>query len=109
MDGSGYPDRLEAESISITAKITSIVDVFDALTTARVYQAAFARRGAAHHPEEVKKGWWEGRLFEEFWAVLEALPQNGLRYGIRTMCPGGAQCAPGSPSRMQEVERIRSG
>ncbi|MBI5866409.1 MAG: HD domain-containing protein, partial [Planctomycetes bacterium] len=38
-DGSGYPDGLAGESISLGARILRIVDVFDALTSTRPYRA----------------------------------------------------------------------
>ena len=37
-DGSGYPDRIEADDIPLCARITAVADVFDALTSARVYK-----------------------------------------------------------------------
>jgi putative nucleotidyltransferase with HDIG domain len=40
-DGTGYPDRLAGENIDITARITCIADVFDALTTDRPYRPGF--------------------------------------------------------------------
>jgi putative nucleotidyltransferase with HDIG domain len=36
-DGKGYPDRLEGESIPILARMISLADTFDAMTTARPY------------------------------------------------------------------------
>jgi len=39
-DGSGYPDGLRGEAIPLLAQIIGIVDVFDALTTARPYKVA---------------------------------------------------------------------
>ncbi len=41
-DGSGYPDGLKGEEIPLYARILSIVDVFDALTTSRTYRASIA-------------------------------------------------------------------
>jgi HD-GYP domain-containing protein (c-di-GMP phosphodiesterase class II) len=38
-DGSGYPDGLKGEEIPLGARILSFADVFDALTTGRVYRA----------------------------------------------------------------------
>jgi HD-GYP domain-containing protein (c-di-GMP phosphodiesterase class II) len=38
IDGSGYPDRLTGEQISIYARIVSIADAFDALTSTRPYR-----------------------------------------------------------------------
>lgn len=41
-DGKGYPDGLVGEEIPIWAQAASIVDVYDALTSKRVYKDAFA-------------------------------------------------------------------
>jgi putative two-component system response regulator len=80
MDGSGYPAGLSGESIPITARVTTIADVFDALTTARVYRGALSRAEALGiMAEEVRKGWWDGRLFEEFRGLLDRLPENDER------------------------------
>ena len=40
-DGTGYPDGLAREEIALSARITCVADVFDALTTDRPYRAAF--------------------------------------------------------------------
>ena len=40
-DGSGYPEGLAGESIHIFARITAIIDVFDALTHSRCYKDAW--------------------------------------------------------------------
>ncbi|MBI5599278.1 MAG: HD domain-containing protein [Deltaproteobacteria bacterium] len=37
-DGTGYPDRLKNDSIPIEARIMSLVDAFDAMTTDRPYR-----------------------------------------------------------------------
>jgi putative nucleotidyltransferase with HDIG domain len=45
-DGTGYPDRLAGEAIALSARITCVADVFDALTTDRPYRAGFSREKA---------------------------------------------------------------
>ena len=40
-DGKGYPDGLKGDEISIAAQIVSLVDVYDALTSKRVYKDAY--------------------------------------------------------------------
>ncbi len=39
-DGSGYPDGLEGREIPVAARIMSVADVYDALTSKRVYKQA---------------------------------------------------------------------
>ena len=41
-DGSGYPDKIAGEKIPLEARILTIADVYDALTTTRSYRAAFS-------------------------------------------------------------------
>lgn len=40
-DGKGYPDGLKGDEISIAAQIVSLVDIYDALTSKRVYKTAY--------------------------------------------------------------------
>ena len=40
-DGSGYPHGLSGDAIPLAARIAAVADVFDALTSVRVYKAAF--------------------------------------------------------------------
>lgn len=41
-DGSGYPEGLKGTDIPVRGRITGMVDVFDALTTARTYKEAWS-------------------------------------------------------------------
>jgi putative nucleotidyltransferase with HDIG domain len=45
-DGSGYPDRVAGEAIPLEARILTIADIYDALTTTRSYRAAFSHERA---------------------------------------------------------------
>ena len=69
-DGSGYPDRLEGDAIPLLARILSVVDVYDALTTDRPYKAAFSPDHAFRElREEAAKGWKFKELVEAFAAL----------------------------------------
>lgn len=45
-DGSGYPKGLRGEEIPLTARIVTLGDVYDALTSERVYKEAFSHEKA---------------------------------------------------------------
>ncbi len=45
-DGTGYPNRLSGCNIPLSGRITAIADVYDALTSKRVYKPAFPHEAA---------------------------------------------------------------
>lgn len=45
-DGKGYPDGLSGDEIPISAQVISIADVYDALTSERVYKEAYSHEKA---------------------------------------------------------------
>jgi HD-GYP domain-containing protein (c-di-GMP phosphodiesterase class II) len=45
-DGTGYPDRIAGQSIPYEARILTIADIYDALTTTRSYRAGFTHERA---------------------------------------------------------------
>jgi putative two-component system response regulator len=71
-DGTGYPDRLEGDDIPLLARLLSVVDVFDALTTERPYKPALsAERAVAELHEEAARGWKCEELVTEFAALVD--------------------------------------
>lgn len=52
LDGSGYPDGLAGDDIPLVARIVSVADAFDALTSTRSYRPA---RGLAEAFEELRR------------------------------------------------------
>src|SRR5882724_3316564 len=70
-DGSGYPDGLKGAQVPLTARILQVTDIYDALTTDRPYRKALPQEKAfAIMREEVKRGWWDGLILDEFEAVV---------------------------------------
>jgi len=51
-DGSGYPDGLSGHEIPMAARIVALVDVFDALTSARPYKEAWTVEAAVKYIDE---------------------------------------------------------
>jgi putative two-component system response regulator len=73
LDGSGYPDGLVGDSIPLLAQIIGIVDVYDAMTTARPYRAARSSDEALEAlTSEVRRGWRRADLVEAFVAARNA-------------------------------------
>jgi HD-GYP domain-containing protein (c-di-GMP phosphodiesterase class II) len=48
-DGSGYPRGLTGEEIPLEARIFSVIDVFDALTSDRPYRASWPAQKACEY------------------------------------------------------------
>jgi putative two-component system response regulator len=75
-DGSGYPDGLAGEAIPLTARILQIVDIFDALRTARPYKPALPLQTACDIlRDEVARGWRDPGVVEPF---IEMVKGDGL-------------------------------
>jgi putative two-component system response regulator len=71
-DGSGYPDGLKAGDISLLPRILQVVDIYDALRTARPYKPALAHEQAAvTMREEAQAGLWDEELVAEFFSMLD--------------------------------------
>ena len=51
-DGSGYPYGLKGEQISLEARIVTVADVFDALSSKRVYKGEWTVEDALHYIED---------------------------------------------------------
>lgn len=48
-DGSGYPRGQSGQAIPLSARLMAVADVYDALTTARVYKRAWTHEEASAH------------------------------------------------------------
>lgn len=83
IDGTGYPHGLKGEDIHLYARIVSIADVFDALTSPRVYKKAFSVEQAIDILNEGANTHFDGRLIslfvenlDEFLAIKSAFPDD---------------------------------
>jgi methanogenic corrinoid protein MtbC1 len=70
-DGSGYPRGLTGEAIPIEGRIVAIADVFDALTSDRVYRKAFPVDEAVKMMREQRGRHFDPVLLDAFMEVLE--------------------------------------
>ncbi|MGC1370725.1 MAG: HD domain-containing phosphohydrolase [Candidatus Sulfotelmatobacter sp.] len=71
VDGSGYPDGLRAAEIPLLPRVLQVVDVYDALRTARPYKPALSHEHAAQTMrQESRQGLWDAELVDEFFSML---------------------------------------
>lgn len=90
-DGSGYPDRTSGGEIPIEARIVHLADVYDALTTPRVYKRAWEGYDAANVIEEAA-----GKMFDP--DVVRAF--SSLR------AAGKWELAPGAGRMIEATEQV---
>jgi cyclic di-GMP phosphodiesterase len=71
-DGSGYPDQLRRDDIPLLPRVLQVVDVYDALRTARPYKPALSHdQAAVTMREEARSGLWDEELVREFFSMLD--------------------------------------
>lgn len=71
-DGSGYPNGLRGEDIDLTARIVTIVDIFDALLSERPYKKPFSMEQTVAIMKEGHGTFFDPQLLKLF---LEHLPR----------------------------------
>lgn len=84
-DGSGYPEGLEGEEIPLIARITAVVDVFDAVTTDRPYRRALGLHDAANVVIRGRGRDFEVPLVDEFLLFIESEFKNSAEEYDRRM------------------------
>jgi putative two-component system response regulator len=87
-DGTGYPYGLRGEDIPLAGRITSVVDIFDALTMDRVYRPALAVEDAVQIIAAERGKALDPRIVDTFLAHVDAL--DALRRRITNECPNFA-------------------
>ncbi|MEA2462197.1 MAG: cyclic di-GMP phosphodiesterase [Actinomycetota bacterium] len=70
VDGTGYPNGLIGSAIPIAGRIAAIADVFDALTSNRVYRRAFPLVKAVEMMKRDAGAHFDTDLLSVFWKVL---------------------------------------
>ena len=71
IDGTGYPNRRHGEEIPIEGRICAIADVFDALTSDRVYRPAFQPDEARALMEEGRGTQFDAALLDLFFNAFD--------------------------------------
>ena len=65
-DGTGYPDSLKKEEIPLGARVLSVADVYDALTSERAYRKAFSSEEALEIMKKESGKKYDPKILEAF-------------------------------------------
>ncbi len=82
-DGTGYPAGLAAGDIPLAGRIMAIVDVFDALTSARPYKEAWPLDKAVHLIKREAGTLFDPDLVGRFGAIMNEMLNVRLQFGER--------------------------
>lgn len=89
LDGSGYPDRLQAEEIPRVARIMAVVDYYDALKTNRPYRKRLQNAQAIEIlSDEVRRGRLDPAVVE---CLTEIVREGFEGEGLNAQCRGAAR------------------
>ncbi len=78
MDGSGYPDRLNQDNISLFAKMGAVCDVYDAITSNRPYKNGWDPAESLRKMAEWSKGHFDPVVFQAFVKSVGIYPIGSL-------------------------------
>ncbi len=78
IDGSGYPDGLAGDAISLFARMGAVCDVYDAITSNRPYKAGWDPAESLRKMAEWSKGHFDPTIFQAFVKSLGIYPTGSL-------------------------------
>jgi putative nucleotidyltransferase with HDIG domain len=82
-DGTGYPDGIKGQSIPLGARILSVVDCYDALTSDRPYRPRMSRQQAEQVLADRRGKMYDPWIVDEFIRILDRLEQlDGREHAI---------------------------
>ncbi len=74
-DGTGYPSHLKGKDIPFGARILTVVDCYDALTTTRAYRPCYNREQALEMMRRESGRTFDPIVLEEFFGVLDTIEE----------------------------------
>jgi HD-GYP domain-containing protein (c-di-GMP phosphodiesterase class II) len=78
MDGKGYPDKLSGDKLALFARMGSVCDVYDALTSNRCYKNGWEPADTIRKMAEWKNGHFDERVFQAFVKTIGIYPSGTL-------------------------------
>lgn len=78
IDGSGYPDKLQGDGISVIARMTAVCDVYDAITSDRPYKRGWDPAESLRRMAEWTRDHFDARIFQAFVKSIGIYPVGSL-------------------------------
>lgn len=78
VNGTGYPDKLPDQDISLFAKMGAVCDVYDAITSDRPYKRGWDPAEAIKKMAEWSKGHFDDKVFQAFVKTIGIYPTGSL-------------------------------
>ena len=75
-NGTGYPEGLSGQDIPLGARILSVVDCYDALTSDRPYRPRYSREHAEQVLRERRGSWYDPWVIDTFLSILDGLERG---------------------------------
>jgi putative nucleotidyltransferase with HDIG domain len=75
-NGTGYPDGLAGQQIPLGARVLSVVDCYDALTSDRPYRPRYSRQHAEQVLRERRGTWYDAWVVDAFLTIVDKLERE---------------------------------
>lgn len=97
-DGGGYPAGLTGEQIPLAARIVAVADVYDALSSKRVYKGPFPHEQCVRMIEKQSGKQFDPRIVKVFSEIAPQLREIAVRYADSPGAAGTEQRTPADVS-----------
>jgi len=78
VDGTGYPDRISGDPLTLFSRMGAVCDVYDALTSNRCYKNGWEPAEAIRKMAEWRNGHFDERVFQAFVKTIGIYPSGTL-------------------------------
>ncbi len=78
VDGTGYPDRISGEKLTLLARMGAVCDVYDALTSNRCYKNGWEPAETIRKMAEWRNGHFDEKVFQAFVKTIGIYPSGTL-------------------------------
>lgn len=78
VDGTGYPERISGEKLTLFARMGAVCDVYDALTSNRCYKNGWEPAETIRKMAEWRNGHFDERIFQAFVKTIGIYPSGTL-------------------------------